>query len=85
MSFIHAILPYSTWTVSKKAFCFNGKKQGRLYIFSKGYLREVNTEEVNDFIRTLPFELTSDQDKAIEDIYKDNDNLKEELKKKKKI
>ncbi|MBQ4263380.1 MAG: ATP-dependent DNA helicase RecG [Bacilli bacterium] len=36
-----------------------------------GYLREIDTEEVNEFIRSLPFELTADQDKAIEDIYKD--------------
>jgi len=36
-----------------------------------GYIRNIDTEEVNEFIRTLPFELTSDQDKAIEEIYKD--------------
>ena len=36
-----------------------------------GYLRNVDTEKVNDFIRSLPFELTPDQDKAIEEIYKD--------------
>ncbi|NLC48136.1 MAG: ATP-dependent DNA helicase RecG [Tenericutes bacterium] len=36
-----------------------------------GYLKNVDTNDVNDFIRSLPFELTPDQDTAIEDIYKD--------------
>ena len=36
-----------------------------------GYVRSVDPEDVNDFIRSLPFELTLDQNKAIEDIYKD--------------
>lgn len=33
--------------------------------------RKVDIEKVNEFIRTLPFELTSDQNKAINDIYED--------------
>ena len=36
-----------------------------------GYVRNVDPEDVNDFIRSLPFELTPDQDKAILDIFKD--------------
>ena len=36
-----------------------------------GYVRNIDPEEVNDFIRSLPFELTSDQDKAVLDIYND--------------
>lgn len=36
-----------------------------------GYLRNVDPEDVNEFIRSLPFELTADQDTAIEEIYKD--------------
>lgn len=36
-----------------------------------GYLRNVDPEAVNEFIRSLPFELTADQDTAIEEIYKD--------------
>ena len=36
-----------------------------------GYVRNVDPEEVNDFIRSLPFELTSDQNKVVEDIYND--------------
>ena len=36
-----------------------------------GYVRSVDPEDVNDFIRGLPFELTPDQDKAIIDIFND--------------
>ena len=36
-----------------------------------GYVRNVDPEDVNDFIRSLPFELTPDQDKAILEIFKD--------------
>ena len=36
-----------------------------------GYIRNIDPEDVNDFIRTLPFELTNDQNKAVEDIYND--------------
>lgn len=36
-----------------------------------GYIRNIDPEEVNDFIRTLPFELTADQDSAVLEIYKD--------------
>jgi len=36
-----------------------------------GYIRNIDTEDVNEFIRSLPFELTADQDRAIEEIYKD--------------
>ena len=35
------------------------------------YIRNIDPEDVNTFIRELPFELTPDQDKAIEDIYND--------------
>lgn len=35
------------------------------------YVRNIDPEDVNEFIRTLPFELTADQDKAILDIYND--------------
>ncbi len=35
------------------------------------YIRNIDPKDINDFIRTLPFELTIDQNKAIEDIYKD--------------
>ena len=35
------------------------------------YIRNIDIERINDFIRSLPFELTADQNKAIEDIYKD--------------
>ena len=38
---------------------------------NEGYVREVDIERVNDFIRNLPFELTKDQNKAINDIYED--------------
>ncbi len=36
-----------------------------------GYIRNIDPEEISKFIRTLPFELTEDQNKAIEEIYKD--------------
>lgn len=36
-----------------------------------GYIRNVDPEDINEFIRKLPFELTADQHKAIDDIYKD--------------
>ncbi len=36
-----------------------------------GYVRKVDIESVNDFIRSLPFELTKDQNKAINEIYED--------------
>jgi ATP-dependent DNA helicase RecG len=35
------------------------------------YVRNIDIEKINEFIRTLPFELTADQDKAVEDIFKD--------------
>ena len=35
------------------------------------YVRNIDIEKINDYIRSLPFELTADQNKAIEDIYKD--------------
>ncbi|MBQ6285643.1 MAG: ATP-dependent DNA helicase RecG [Bacilli bacterium] len=35
------------------------------------YIRNVDINEINDFIRSLPFELTADQNKAIKDIYDD--------------
>ena len=35
------------------------------------YVRKVDVSRINEFIRELPFELTTDQNKAIEDIYKD--------------
>ena len=35
------------------------------------YIRNVDVNRINDFIRSLPFELTADQNKAIDDIYKD--------------
>ena len=35
------------------------------------YVRNVDINRINDFIRGLPFELTTDQNKAIEEIYKD--------------
>lgn len=35
------------------------------------YVRKVDIEELNDFIRALPFELTKDQDKAIKEIFDD--------------
>ena len=38
---------------------------------NEGYVREVDIERINDFIRNLPFELTKDQNKAINDIYED--------------
>ena len=31
------------------------------------YIRNVDPEDVNEYIRTLPFELTADQDEAIQD------------------
>ena len=40
-------------------------------ISKTGYIRNIDPEDVNDFIRTLPFELTNDQNKAVEDIYND--------------
>lgn len=36
-----------------------------------GYIRNIDPEDVNDFIRSLPFELTADQNKAAEDIFND--------------
>ena len=36
-----------------------------------GYIRNIDPKDIDDFIRSLPFELTSDQDKAIEEIYND--------------
>ena len=36
-----------------------------------GYTRNIDIESVNDFIRSLPFELTKDQNKAINEIYED--------------
>ena len=36
-----------------------------------GYVRNIDVSEVNDFIRTLPFELTGDQNKTVNDIYED--------------
>lgn len=36
-----------------------------------GYIRNIDPEDVNDFIRSLPFELTIDQNKAAEDIFND--------------
>lgn len=36
-----------------------------------GYIRNIDPEDVNDFIRSLPFELTVDQNKAAEDIFND--------------
>lgn len=36
-----------------------------------GYIRNIDPEDVNDFIRSLPFELTVDQNKASEDIFND--------------
>ncbi len=36
-----------------------------------GYIRNIDPEDINDFIRTLPFELTADQTSAVEEIYKD--------------
>ena len=38
---------------------------------NEGYVRNVDLESINDFIRSLPFELTIDQNKAINDIYED--------------
>lgn len=35
------------------------------------YVRNIDISIVNDFIRSLPFELTEDQNKSIEQIYKD--------------
>ena len=35
------------------------------------YIRNIDPQDVDDFIRGLPFELTEDQNKAIQDIYKD--------------
>ncbi len=35
------------------------------------YIRNVDINEINDFIRSLPFELTADQNKAIKEIYDD--------------
>ena len=35
------------------------------------YVRNIDINIINDFIRELPFELTTDQNTAIEDIYKD--------------
>ncbi len=43
----------------------NSKKQG------DGLERKVDYKKVTDFIETLPFELTKDQDKSIQDIYND--------------
>ena len=40
-------------------------------ISKTGYIRNIDPEDVNDFIRALPFELTNDQNKAVEDIYND--------------
>ena len=31
------------------------------------YIRNVDPEDINDYIRTLPFELTADQDEAIKE------------------
>lgn len=38
---------------------------------SVGIKRDINKEKVNDFIKTLPFKLTNDQKKAVDDIIKD--------------
>ncbi len=35
------------------------------------YIRNIDPNDVDDFIRSLPFELTSDQDKTVKEIYKD--------------
>ena len=39
--------------------------------YSNGLERKVNKNEVNNFITTLPFKLTEDQLKAVDDIYND--------------
>ncbi len=36
-----------------------------------GYIRNIDQEKVDEFIRGLPFELTNDQVKAVKDIYSD--------------
>ena len=38
---------------------------------SVGIKRDIDKEKVNDFIKTLPFKLTNDQKKAVDDIIKD--------------
>lgn len=36
-----------------------------------GYIRNIDPEKINSFIKSLPFELTEDQDKAVLDIFND--------------
>lgn len=38
---------------------------------NSGIKKEIDTKKVEDFIKTLPFELTTDQEKAVSDIVKD--------------
>ena len=47
----------------------NELKQNRIH--TKGIKKDVDYNKVLDFIKELPFELTGDQLKAVEDIYKD--------------